>query len=138
MFKLLGATVADRKTATSLGEGRKPQQPTPSPTFGWDAYWVGPWAPVYILWSGKSFKETTEEKTHGRWRKFITKNSCRSCFLGVYLDFDVFQDAWRSNKQDPSVYWNAMLPCLVSSWPQIIKKRVLQKSEGNFSDRVPG
>ena len=32
-------------------------------------------------------------------------------FSGVYLVFEVFQDAWRSNKENPSVYWNATLPC---------------------------
>ena len=25
--------------------------------------------------------------------------------------FGVFQDAWRSNKESPSVYWNATLSC---------------------------
>ena len=30
---------------------------------------------------------------------------------GVHLVFDVFQDAWRSDKENPSAYWNATLPC---------------------------
>ena len=34
-----------------------------------------------------------------------------SRFSGVYLVFDVIQDTWCSNKEDPSVYWNAALSC---------------------------
>ena len=38
-------------------------------------------------------------------------NSCQSRFSGVYLDFQVFQDTWRSSKENPSAYWNAALSC---------------------------
>ena len=38
-------------------------------------------------------------------------NSCRSRFSGVCLVFEVFQAACRSNKENPSVYWNAALSC---------------------------
>ena len=37
--------------------------------------------------------------------------SCRSCFSSVHLVFEEFQDAWRSNKENPSAYWNATLSC---------------------------
>ena len=40
-------------------------------------------------------------------------NSCRSRFSGVYLVFEVFQDTWHSNKENPGVYWNATLSCPV-------------------------
>ena len=29
----------------------------------------------------------------------------------MYLVFEVFQDTWRSNKENPSVYWGATLSC---------------------------
>ena len=38
-------------------------------------------------------------------------NSCRSRFSGVYLVFEVFQDSWCSNKENPSAHWNAALSC---------------------------
>ena len=37
--------------------------------------------------------------------------SCRSRFSGVYLIFEVFQDACHSKKENPSVYWIATLSC---------------------------
>ena len=39
------------------------------------------------------------------------QNSCQSCFSGVYLVFEVFQDTWRSNKDNPSVCWHVTLSC---------------------------
>ena len=57
-------------------------------------------------------------------------NSCQSCFSGVYLVFEVFQDTWRSNKQNPSVYWNAA--CLVPSWPQIMQIRISFRSRSDL------
>ena len=35
-------------------------------------------------------------------------------FSGVHLDIEVFQDTWHSNKDNPSVYWNATLSCDLS------------------------
>ena len=32
-------------------------------------------------------------------------------FSGVHLVFEVFQDAWSSNKENPSVYWGATPSC---------------------------
>ena len=47
-------------------------------------------------------------------------NSCRARFSGVYLVFEVFQDAWRSNRENPSVHWGATLSCpLMASNMQI-------------------
>ena len=42
--------------------------------------------------------------------QIIYLNSCQSRFSGVYLVFDVFQDTWPSNKENPSV--TGVLPCL--------------------------
>ena len=39
------------------------------------------------------------------------QNSYQSCFLGVYLVFEVFQDTWHSNKDNSSVYWHATPSC---------------------------
>ena len=39
------------------------------------------------------------------------QNSCQSRLSGVYLVSGVFQDTWRSNKENPSVYWGATLSC---------------------------
>ena len=39
------------------------------------------------------------------------QDSWQSRFSGVYLVFEVFQDAWHSNKENPSVYWHAILSC---------------------------
>ena len=44
------------------------------------------------------------------------QNSCLSRFSGVYLIFEVFQDAWRANKENPSVpisFWMVFLSYLV-------------------------
>ena len=41
-----------------------------------------------------------------RRRKFITKIDAIS---GMCLVLEVFQDTWRSNKENPSVYWGATL-----------------------------
>ena len=43
--------------------------------------------------------------------KIYYQNSCQSCFSGVYLVFEVFQDTLQSNKENPSVYWHATLSC---------------------------
>ena len=40
-------------------------------------------------------------------------------FSGVYLVFEMFQDTWRSNKDNPGVYWNATLSC--PFMPQIMQ-----------------
>ena len=37
--------------------------------------------------------------------------SWKSRFSGVYLVLEVFPDTWNSNKENPSVYWNATLSC---------------------------
>ena len=44
-----------------------------------------------------------------------TLDSCQSRFSGMYLVFEVFWDAWRSNKENPSVYWNATLSCRLTA-----------------------
>ena len=41
-------------------------------------------------------------------------------FSGVHLIFEVFQDTWRSNKGNPSAYWNAALSCPFI-WPQTMQ-----------------
>ena len=50
-------------------------------------------------------------EAHERQRKFNYLNSCRSCFSGVHLIFEVFQDAGCSNKEEPSAFWNATMSC---------------------------
>ena len=44
--------------------------------------------------------------------------SRQSRILGVHLIFEVFQDTWHYNRNDPCLY--CTLPCLVPSWPQIM------------------
>ena len=41
-----------------------------------------------------------------------------SRFSGTYLVFQIFQDTWRSNKENPSVHWGANLssPLLDSNY----------------------
>ena len=34
------------------------------------------------------------------------QNSCQSRFSGVHLIFEMSQDTWHSNKENPSAYWN--------------------------------
>ena len=39
------------------------------------------------------------------------QSSCQSRLSGVHLVFEVFQDIWHSNKENPGVYWGAALSC---------------------------
>ena len=41
----------------------------------------------------------------------ITYIHANLVFSGVYLVFEVFQDTWRSNNNNPGAYWNAALSC---------------------------
>ena len=47
--------------------------------------------------------------------------SCWSCLSGVYLVFEVFQETWHSNKENPSVCWHATLsyPLLASNYAHL-------------------
>ena len=44
--------------------------------------------------------------------------------------FEVFQDAWRSNKE--SLVYAGMLPCLATSWPQIMQIRISFRSRSDL------
>ena len=55
-----------------------------------------------------------------RQRKSITKFLPISFFKRVSR-FRGVQDSWRSNKENPSVHYTGMLPCLAPCWPQIIQ-----------------
>ena len=60
----------------------------------------------------------SQEETYERRRKFVTQIHADLLFLVVYLVFEVFQDVCRSNKENPSAYWNATLscPCMASNY----------------------
>ena len=50
--------------------------------------------------------------TYERRLKLITTIIlCQSRSSGVSLVFQVFQETWRSNMENLSIYWNATLPC---------------------------
>ena len=42
-------------------------------------------------------------------KEIYHQNSSQSHLSGVYLVFEVFQGTWHSNKENPSVSWNAAL-----------------------------
>ena len=68
----------------------------PAPAFGPElGFWL-----LYCTW----LRSTCE-----RLQEFITWILANLVFSGVYLVFKVFQDAWRSNKENPN--WNATLSC---------------------------
>ena len=50
----------------------------------------------------------------------------QSYFSGVHLVFQVFQETWCSNKQNPSANWNATLPCPL--WPQSMQIHISFRS----------
>ena len=43
--------------------------------------------------------------------KFATHIHANLVLSGVHVVFEVFQDTWHSNKENPSVYWHATLSC---------------------------
>ena len=82
----------------------------------------------------KNFKSfsTCSEHAFFTWAaaEMYYQNSCRSRFSGVYLGFEVFQDAWRSNKE--ILVYPGMLPCLVPSWSQIMQIRISFRSRSDL------
>ena len=44
-------------------------------------------------------------------RKFITKIHANLVFWAMYLVFEVFQDIWHIDMENPNVFWNSTLSC---------------------------
>ena len=51
----------------------------------------------------------------------LLQHSCRFCSSSVYFVFEASQNTWHSNKENPSVYWNATLsyPLIASNYANL-------------------
>ena len=99
-----------------------------------------------LHWHMQGTKPTRGEKGRGQGNEFGSwvhvlpttwpaaeicyPNSCRSCFSGLHLFCEVFQDGDRSSKE--ILVGTGMLPCLVPSWPQIMQIRISFRSRSDL------
>ena len=70
-----------------------------------NSHWLTPWYPSHVV-ADRLFAALILKIQSILAAEICYTNSCRSRFSGVYLVLEVFQDACRSNKENPSAHWN--------------------------------